>query len=330
MTSEAPSKQKILFKKYDILIFYIIAFLITWSGWMVMDIVITSFGTEKNFVELVFEGHYYMIFYPIVAIGAVWGPLLSAFIVYRVNYGKAGTRGLLKKVFNWRVAIPWYIIALGVPTLIKYGTSYLNVWFLGGTFVSDFERVSILAILVTFFGELVPSGGQEEVGWSGFAQLRLQQQLPVIPATLIKALMGFVWHLPLYLVFTWSGMFGSDIWFFLTYYIAIAFIYTWMFNNTDSVLIPALFHATFNTIGTFAISTSTSWDNVSINLIMFCAIAYLVVIIAFIKDGKNLTRKELPTIVPAQFQKLEDSEKMATPPFEEHNSGEKIESEKEE
>ncbi len=326
MSSNAPSHLKVLFKKFDILIFYIIAFLITWGGWSIMDIVLTSFGTEQNFVELVIDGYYYMIFYPFIAIGAVWGPLLSAFIVYRVNYGKAGTSGLLKKVFNWRVAIPWYLIAFGVPTLIKYGTFYLNVWFLGGTFVSDFERASVLAILVTFFGELVPSGGQEEVGWTGFAQLRLQQQLPVIPATLLKALMGWIWHLPLYLVFTWSGTFGSDIWFFLAFYIALAFIYTWIFNNTDSVLIPALFHATFNTIGTFAFSSSTSWDNVSINLITFCAIAYLIVIIAFIKDGKNLTRKELPTIVPRQFQEQQDSDKLTSPTFEEKNSGEKTES----
>ncbi|MFW9910501.1 MAG: CPBP family intramembrane glutamic endopeptidase [Candidatus Thorarchaeota archaeon] len=330
MTSDTPPQPKALFKKYDIPIFYIIAFLITWGGWSIMDVTFTTFGTERNFVELITDGYYYMIFYPFIAIGAVWGPLLSAFIVYRVNYGKAGTKELLKKIFNWRVAIPWYIIAFGVPTLIKYGTFYLNVWFLGGTFVSDFERVSVLVILITYFGELVPSGGQEEVGWTGFAQLRLQQQLPVIPATLIKALMGWIWHLPLYLAFAWSGVFGSDIWFFLAFYIALAFIYTWIFNNTDSVLIPALFHATFNTIGTFAITNYTSWGNVSISLIIFCAIAYIFVFIAFIRDGKNLTRKELPVIVPAQFQELRDSEKMTATSFEENNSGEKFESEEEE
>ncbi|MFW9958575.1 MAG: CPBP family intramembrane glutamic endopeptidase, partial [Candidatus Odinarchaeota archaeon] len=121
-----------------------------------------------------------------------------------------------------------------------------------------------------------------------------------------------------------------DIWFFLAFYIALAFIYTWIFNNTDSVLIPALFHATFNTIGTFAITSYTSWGNVSISLIIFCAIAYIIVFIAFIRDGKNLTRKELPTIVPAQFQELRDSEKVTAPSFEENNSGEKLESEKKE
>ncbi|MFW9808032.1 MAG: CPBP family intramembrane glutamic endopeptidase [Candidatus Thorarchaeota archaeon] len=323
MTFEEPSKIRILLKKYDILIFYIIAFSITWSGWLVMDIILTPFGPEKNFVELIFEGHYYMIFYPFIAIGSVWGPLLSAFIVYRVNYGKAGTRGLLKKVFNWRVAIPWYAIAFGVPILIKYGTFYLNVWFLGGTFVSDFERASVLAILVTFFGELVPTGGQEEVGWTGFAQLRLQQQLPVIPATLTKALMGWIWHLPLYLVFTWSGVFDTDIWFFLAFYIAVAFIYTWIFNNTDSVLLPALFHATFNTIGTFAMATSTSLENAAICLIILCAIAYLVVFIAFIRYGKNLTRKELPTLISARLQEPEDSETVTNSSVGKQNSEEK-------
>jgi membrane protease YdiL (CAAX protease family) len=229
----------------------------------------------------------------------------------------------LKKVFNWRVALPWYIIAIGVPIFIKYGPFYLNVWFLGGTFVSDLERVSILLILTQFFENLIPSGGQEEVGWTGFAQLRLQQRLPVIPATLIKALMGWVWHLPLYLFFTWSGIFGADIWSFLMYYIPLAFIYTWLFNNTDSILIPALFHATFNTIGAFSLSNYTSWDNVSITMIILCALSYLIVIIAFIKDGKNLTRKALPTLTPAQIQETEGSEKMGTPSFEEHNSVDK-------
>jgi membrane protease YdiL (CAAX protease family) len=306
--SEEPSRLRHLFKKFDILIFYIIAFTITWTGWLVMDTIITCLGGEAHMSQLFFEGHYYLILCPFLSMGAVWGPLISAFIVYSVNYGKAGLRELLKKVFNWRVAIPWYLIAIGVPILIKYGAFYFNVWFLGGTFVSDFERVSILVILLKFFEELVPSGGQEEVGWTGFAQLRMQQQFSVIPATLIKALLGWIWHLPLYLVFPWSGVYGSDIWIFLIYYIPTAFILTWLFNNTDSVLIPALFHASFNTIGANASTGFTSMSNVTLTLLVLSALTFLVVILAFIKDGKNLTKKELPTFAPAHFQEMKNSE----------------------
>jgi membrane protease YdiL (CAAX protease family) len=315
MTSAAPSQLKMLFKKYDILIFYIIAVLITWTGWLIMDYLFNFIPTDAELGQLISGGRYDIILASlllnVLAIFSVLGPLLSAFIVYRLNYGKVGTKSLLKKVFNWRVAFPWYIIAIGVPIFIKYGAFYLNVWLLGGTFVSDLERVSILVILTQFFVNLIPSGGQEEVGWTGFAQLRLQQQLPVIPATLIKALMGWIWHLPLYLMFAWSGIFGADIWFFLMYYIPLAFIYTWLFNNTDSVLIPALFHAAFNTIGVFSLSVSTSLDNSTIIMIILCVLAYSIVILAFIRDGKNLTRKELPTLIPSHSgEKTEPEEKI--------------------
>jgi len=301
MNSEEPSKMRTLFKKYDILMFYLIALLISWGGWYVIDILFRFIPANPDIGQILSEGRYDIIVVSlvmsIISIVSVWGPLLSAFIVYRVNYGKAGTRGLLKKIFKWRVAIPWYVIAIGVPIFIKYGTYYLNVWFLGGGFISDLERVSIFVIVARFFDQLIPSGGQEEVGWTGFAQLRLQQQMPVIPATLVKTLMGWIWHLPLYLVFQWSGIFGGDIWVFLMYYTPIAFIYTWLFNNTDSVLLPALFHAAFNTVGAFAITIHASWDTVPINNLILILLTCLIVGIAFLRDGWNLTRKELPKIV---------------------------------
>lgn len=328
-SSETPSRFRHLIKKYDIPAFYIIAFFITWGGWLVIDAMIGYIPPDVVLDQVISEGRYDIIIVSlllnILAPVSVWGPLISAFVVYRLNYGKAGSRGLLKKIFNWRVAIPWYLAAIGIPIVIKYSSYLLNVWFLGGTFVSDFERVSMLVILMTFFEQLVPAGGQEEVGWSGFAQLRLQQQMPVIPATLVKALLGWVWHLPLYLVFPWNTLYGLDIWIFLIYYVPIAFILTWLFNNTDSVLIPALFHASFNTIGAHALLDFTSMENVTLTTLMIATLTILFVIVAFAKDGKKLTRKELPTIARGEFQEMKDSEKLTSPSFEEHDSGEEME-----
>lgn len=276
--------------------FYLIAFSITWIGWLVMDRVILIHGTEKNFVQLVIEGHLYMILYPFLAIGALWGPLISAFVVYRVNYGKAGSRALLKKVFNWRVAVPWYLAALIFPIAIKYGAFWVNALFLGGEFVTDFERVSALVILLKFFEELVPTGGQEEVGWTGFAQLQLQQRMPVFHATVVKASLGWVWHLPLYLVFPWNGAYGADIWLLLLRYFGVAFVLTWLFNNTDSVLIPALFHASFNTFGANVSLSFTSPENVILTLFLIGVFTFIVVGLAFARYGKNLTKQDLPIL----------------------------------
>lgn len=297
MSTPESSQIKLIFKKYDIAMFYLIAFALTWIGWLAADRVILKFGTDRNWIELVFEGHLYMILYPFIAIlGGARGPLVSAFIVYHVNYGKAGSKALLKKVLNWRVSLPWYILAFGLPIFIKYGAFYFNVWFLGGTFVSDLETASLLTILLKFGSDLIPTGGQEEVGWTGFAQLRLQQRTSVVNATLIKAFLGWVWHLPLFLVFSWESSYGKDIWQFLFFYVAVAFILTWLFNNTDSILIPALFHASFNTVGAFAQSSSTSLDASILTVIVLGLLAYIVVVLAFVKFGKNLTRKELPRL----------------------------------
>ena len=76
----------------------------------------------------------------------------------------------------------------------------------------------------------------------------------------------------------------------------VAFILTWLFNNTDSVLIPAIFHATFNTIGTYAVSNFTSTTNATISVIVMGIAIWLVVLILFISFGKNFTQKSLPRL----------------------------------
>ena len=167
---------------------------------------------------------------------------------------------------------------------------------MGGTFITDFQRVSFIIILFTFFEELIPSGGQEEIAWSGFAQTKLQGKFSVINATLIKGFLGWLWHLPLYLLYPWGNALGENIWFFLFYYMGIAFILTWLFNNTDSVLIPAIFHATFNTIGTYVVNYCTSNLNAIITTMVFGIFIWLVVLILFVCFSKNLTRKSLPKL----------------------------------
>jgi len=294
------SKIKILFKNHEILMFYLIGFLITWIGWFFLDMIIKTVPSGNGDVDgwslVIEEGRFYLIFLPFLSVGAVWGPNISAFIVLAINDGKPGVKALLKKVINWRVAIPWYCAAISIPIIIKYSMYIFNATILGGSFVPDFQTVFFTVILLQFFNELIPSGGQEEIAWSGFAQTKLQEKFSVINATLIKGFLGWVWHLPLFLLYPWGGCLGEDIWIFLSFYMGLAFIYTWLFNNTNSVLLPAIFHATFNTTGTFAIVNSTSNLNAIISTIVFIIVIWFIVIILFISFGKNLTRKSLPTL----------------------------------
>jgi membrane protease YdiL (CAAX protease family) len=285
-------------KKIDFLIFFLLAIGITWTGWYMVDSVIMPLVNEDaNFEKLIFEeGQYFLILASLLGTISVFGPAMSAFIVIRITEGKRGTNSLLRKILNWRVTVIWYAVALIIPIIVKYSCFIINDLFLGGTLSFDIELLLSFSFVFVFFEQLIPSGGQEEIGWVGFVQLQLQERYGVIQATLIKILMGWVWHLPLYLVFPWVSQYGQDIWLFLWYYIPIGFIYTWLFNNTDSILIPALLHASFNTVGIHALTGYTSNENVVLTVIIMGLLMYIFVGFLFLKYGKNLARKSLPAI----------------------------------
>lgn len=300
--SEDYSSVKKFVKKYEIIIFYLIALFITWTGWFMLDsILIPLVDSGANLEQLIFEkGQYYIIVVSLFSNISVFGPAIAAFIVIAITDGRLGIKGFMKKIFNWRVSFIWYAIALSLSVLIKYSAYLFNDFFLGGTLSIDFGKILTFVFVFVFFENLIPSGGQEEVGWTGFAQMRLQERYTVIQSTFIKVIMGWIWHLPLYLIFPWVGQYGLDIWLFLWYYIPIGFIYTWLFNNTDSILIPALLHASFNTVGIHIVASFTSNNTVVLTIIIIGLIMYFIVFLLFLKYGKNLTQKSLPKLFPRE------------------------------
>lgn len=295
-----PNKSLIdVIRKIDFLIFFLITITFTWTGWYMLDAVIIPLTNEgADFMKLIFEeGQFLLIFISLLGSLSIFGPAISSFIVTAILDGKEGVFSLSKKIINWKVHIFWYLIALVIPIVAKYSGYIFNDLFLGGRLDFKIDLFLSFSFIFVFYGNLIPSGGQEEIGWIGFVQLRLQERYGVIQATLIKILMGWVWHLPLYLVFPWVGQYGLNIWIFLYYYIPIGFIYTWLFNNTDSILIPALLHAAFNTVGIHAITIFTSLENVAVTEFLIGLIMYIFVGFLFLKYGKNLTKKSLPRLI---------------------------------
>lgn len=285
-------------KKIDFVLFFLLACVITWTGWFMVDIIMMPLINENaNFNNLIFEeGQYYLILVSLLTNLAIFGPGIAAFIVILITEGKKGASSLLKKIINWRIYFTWYAVALIIPIIVKYGSFIINDLFLGGTLDVNIELLISFSFISLFINNLLPSGGQEEIGWIGFVQLQLQERYGVIQATFIKIFMGWIWHLPLYLIFPWVSQYGQDIWLFLWIYIPIGFIYTWLFNNTDSILIPALLHASFNTVGVYALTGYTSNENVILTVIIMGLIMYIILGFLFFKYGKTLTKKSLPSL----------------------------------
>lgn len=98
--------------------------------------------------------------------------------------------------------------------------------------------------LVFFVLVLIPFAIAEEVGWVGYAGDPLQQRWGVLGASVVIGLAWGVWHwLPWYRNF---GSIGIVFWMTAMDILLRALIF-WLYNNTrNSILIAAVFHASFN------------------------------------------------------------------------------------
>jgi membrane protease YdiL (CAAX protease family) len=156
-------------KRYQIVIFFILAFVISWIPW---------FTGESGF-------------YPV-------GVSIAGLMVAVLAGGKAALYDMIRRLFRWRVGLRWYLFALLAPAAIVLTTVGLHV-LLGGE-APGFSVLHKPQLMLLFALGLLWIGsgpvGEEIFGWRGYAQTRLQSKLgPVWTSALIGVLWGF-WHLP--------------------------------------------------------------------------------------------------------------------------------------
>lgn len=176
------------------------------------------------------------------------GPALSAILMTRITEGKTGLLSLRHRIRQWRAGWPWYLfIFLGIPALVLLGIVILP------DAHADFQGFTprILQNYPLYFvGIFFATGLPEEIGWRGFALPRMQRHYgPLWSSVLLGALWAF-WHLLSFLLPAHGG--GPDVSFaaictnfaiFFVMVVALAIIFTWVFNYTQgSIFIASLVH----------------------------------------------------------------------------------------
>ena len=198
-------------RKHPLIAFFVLAYLLTWWIYPLLK------------------------FSPFLGIFGLFGPALAAIIMAAVTEGKAGLKALLRRVVLWRVGLPWYVIALGLPTILSLATAVLA--YLAGT--ADFIRVGALAPIELVLFVLVVG---EELGWRGYALPRLLEKRSALTASLILGLLWGLWHLPTFVV-PGTPQYGLPLTAFVLLTIEYSILMTWVFLHTlGSVLIATLFH----------------------------------------------------------------------------------------
>jgi len=156
---------------------------------------------------------------------------------------------MLKTLVNPGGQIIYYLIALFTfPILTIAGAMITNLWN-GNALYPQINQAGniLLNVCITFFSVLLFSGGlNEESGWRGFAQIRLQtKHSPLITAILLWFFM-VIWHIPNDII---QYQNGGYLLVRIGLYPFITILFSWIFIRTNGNIWPvAIFHASMNSI----------------------------------------------------------------------------------
>lgn len=176
---------------------------------------------------------------------AGFGPAIAAAVMI-VASGNS-LRSWIRDMARWRVPKRWYLVALGLPIGIAVFETVAYAVFVGPLNPSALpQRIGIW--VGTFVLALLLTGGNEELGWRGFMQPRLQRSYSAFTAALLVGVVWTVWHLPMHVFLPELGG-GFDMTTLLSRAVTVplAVIYAWLYNETEgSVILAMLFHAGWN------------------------------------------------------------------------------------
>jgi membrane protease YdiL (CAAX protease family) len=227
-------------------------------------------------------------------------PSAVAIVLTAVGFGKSATRKLLGQLLIWRVGWRWYLVLLA-PTALVIGTISLVAVTRGGP-TAALAVPLVSAIIAVAFMIFPGSALGEEIGWRGYALPRVQSTRTALTASLVVGTLHGLWHLPLWLrgdADHQLSVYPA----FLIQALALAVIYTWLYNSTKgSLLLVVLFHMATNAPLTLVLLPLgiENWVLPFWLMAGFTAVAALIVVAVF--GPTNLSRhpRQTQPAMPAE------------------------------
>jgi hypothetical protein len=127
------------------------------------------------------------------------------------------------------------------------------------------SAISLPAIIILFFAQILTSGVGEEPGWRGFLLPRLKVRFGGQKYIWLLGLIWAIWHYPFTIYLTLSMMQNvTPAQMIVTILVQLAgltisligmtFLYVWVYNYTQSVFLAILLHALTNIVPLFVLS----------------------------------------------------------------------------
>ena len=241
MKSELDSGNKSRLR-LELIIFFLIAFAISWSAMFLYDVPANSQGNKHDEVLKAFER---------VSFFYAFGPIISATVVSLLFYGRYGLKSLFKPVLKWRVGFTWYFWALAMPVVAQWlALGLCTLW------TGESLKLPSLANVVKMWLITTPLIAifiiTEESGWRAFALPRFQSLGNALSASLMLGALWSFWHYPLEATVEYG--YGEptiivllSLAIFTATTILFTVLMTWIFNSSDgSLLLMLLMHGSSN------------------------------------------------------------------------------------
>lgn len=234
-----------------------------------------------------------------LAIPGAFGPAIAAGIVILISDGDL--RAWALQVLRWRVSPRWYFIAIGLPIALVLGGVGGAIFVAGGPIDFGLIPQRLPLFVASFLLATLIGGGQEELGWRGFALSRLQQSYSALTASLVIGVVWATWHLPLFLLGAprnQTGLFAL----YAVLVVGFSILLTWQYNSTGgSVLLAMLLHGGINASGNLLpapMGAASQWP-IAIDVGMVAGVWVAAIVVVLWCNAGSLSRYGTPA--PASF-----------------------------
>lgn len=241
-------------KRNPAIFYFVITFLISWSGVLIVASQTGIPATTEQFDKLL----------PLAMIPFLFGPSISGLVLISITKGKEGFKSLFRILFNWRLKTSFYLIAIfTIPLLSSLSLLILSQFsdvYIPDIITTDNKTGLIISGLI--YG-IIGGGLLEELGWTGFAVPRLRERYSIFKTGLIVGLLWGVWH---FLPVIWGCgdstgnlvlyKFLPGFFFHYAGLIPTRILMVWLYDKSSSLILPIVVHATLTAFTFFILNIS--------------------------------------------------------------------------
>lgn len=191
-----------------------------------------------------------------------WSPTIGSYLAMRTGEGGAGLGQWLKGVFSLRQSVGDYVLA----ALVAVG-HILPLCLIGGYMPGAPLPAVVFMVPVMMF-----LGGLEETGWRGILQPELEKKLSFPVATLVTAVIWWLWHLPLFLI-PGVSQYGNDFLVFGLNVLGLSYGLGALKKHTGSTWLCVLSHSLVNSLsGVYLLRDNLIASAVTALILVMCSV----------------------------------------------------------